>query len=110
MMIAGFCEPDSGSITVGGRDVTRLAPQKRNLGFVFQQYLLFPHMTVGENVAFPLQLRGVAKAEIRRRVGETLEIAGLSGYRPAAIRVSCPAVSSSASRCAGRWSTGRRSS
>ncbi|MGP3963002.1 ABC transporter ATP-binding protein [Nonomuraea sp. 3N208] len=80
MMIAGFCEPDSGTITVGGRDVTRLAPQKRNLGFVFQQYLLFPHMTVGENVAFPLQLRGVPKGEIRRRVGETLEIAGLSGF------------------------------
>ncbi|GAA3625448.1 ABC transporter ATP-binding protein [Lentzea roselyniae] len=80
MMIAGFVEPDSGSIVVGGRDVTRLAPQKRGLGFVFQQYLLFPHMTVGENIAFPLQLRGVPKAEIRRRVGETLEMAGLSGF------------------------------
>ncbi|WP_371658364.1 ABC transporter ATP-binding protein [Streptomyces sp. NBC_00280] len=78
MMIAGFCEPDSGSIVVGGNDVTRLAPQKRGLGFVFQQYLLFPHMTVWENVAFPLQLRGVSKAELRRRVGETLEMAGLS--------------------------------
>ncbi|WP_046263592.1 ABC transporter ATP-binding protein [Streptomyces sp. WM6386] len=78
MMIAGFCEPDSGSIVVGGRDVTRLAPQKRGLGFVFQQYLLFPHMTVWENVAFPLQLRDIPKAELRRRVGETLEIAGLS--------------------------------
>jgi ABC-type Fe3+/spermidine/putrescine transport system ATPase subunit len=79
MMIAGFCEPDSGSVVVGGRDVTRLAPQKRGLGFVFQQYLLFPHMTVWENVAFPLQLRGVPKAELRRRVGETLEMAGLNG-------------------------------
>lgn len=78
MMIAGFCEPDSGSIVVGGNDVTRLAPQKRGLGFVFQQYLLFPHMTVWENVAFPLQLRGVPKGEQRRRVGETLEMAGLS--------------------------------
>jgi ABC-type Fe3+/spermidine/putrescine transport system ATPase subunit len=80
MMIAGFCEPDSGTITVGDRDVTRLAPQRRNLGFVFQQYLLFPHMTVSENVSFPLTLRGVGKEEIRRRVGETLEIAGLSGF------------------------------
>ncbi|WSQ14168.1 ABC transporter ATP-binding protein [Streptomyces sp. NBC_01231] len=78
MMIAGFCEPDSGTVVVGGNDVTRLAPQKRGLGFVFQQYLLFPHMTVWENVAFPLQLRGVPKAEQRRRVGETLEMAGLS--------------------------------
>jgi len=85
MMIAGFCVPDSGSIVVGDRDVTRLAPQKRGLGFVFQQYLLFPHMTVWENVAFPLQLRGVPKAELRRRVGETLEMANLSamaGRRP----------------------------
>jgi ABC-type Fe3+/spermidine/putrescine transport system ATPase subunit len=80
MMIAGFAEPDSGTITVGDRDVTRLAPQNRNLGFVFQQYLLFPHMTVGENIAFPLQLRGVSKADVRRRVGETLEIVGLAGY------------------------------
>jgi ABC-type Fe3+/spermidine/putrescine transport system ATPase subunit len=80
MMVAGFTEPDSGTIRVGDRDVTRLAPQKRGLGFVFQQYLLFPHMTVGENVAFPLQLRGTPKAEIRRRVGETLEMAGLSGF------------------------------
>ncbi|GAA4310382.1 ABC transporter ATP-binding protein [Streptomyces venetus] len=78
MMVAGFCEPDSGSIVVGGRDVTRLAPQKRGLGFVFQQYLLFPHMTVWDNVAFPLTLRGVSKADQRRRVGETLEMAGLS--------------------------------
>jgi ABC-type Fe3+/spermidine/putrescine transport system ATPase subunit len=80
MMIAGFVEPDSGTVTVGDRDVTRLAPQKRGFGFVFQQYLLFPHMTVGENIAFPLQLRGVPKAEIRRRVNEALEMAGLSGY------------------------------
>ncbi|TDC42594.1 ABC transporter ATP-binding protein [Micromonospora sp. KC213] len=80
MMIAGFVEPDSGTITVGGRDVTRLDPQKRNLGFVFQQYLLFPHMTVAENIAFPLQLRGVPKDEIRRRVFETLDLVGLSGF------------------------------
>ncbi|WP_245237459.1 extracellular solute-binding protein, partial [Streptomyces iakyrus] len=52
----------------------------KRLGFVFQQYLLFPHMTVQENVAFPLTLRGVGKDEIRRRVGETLEIAGLSRF------------------------------
>ncbi|MER5211855.1 ABC transporter ATP-binding protein [Streptomyces sp. NPDC002838] len=80
MMLAGFTEPDSGTVTVDGRDVTRLNPAKRDFGFVFQQYLLFPHMTVDENVAFPLQLRGVPKAEIRRRVGETLEAAGLSGF------------------------------
>ncbi|MEV3970538.1 ABC transporter ATP-binding protein [Streptomyces sp. NPDC050698] len=80
MMLAGFTEPDSGTITVDGRDITRLNPGKRDFGFVFQQYLLFPHMTVHENVAFPLTLRGVHKAEIRRRVGETLEAAGLSKF------------------------------
>jgi putative spermidine/putrescine transport system ATP-binding protein/mannopine transport system ATP-binding protein len=80
MMVAGFVEPDAGTVKVGDQDVTRLAAQKRNLGFVFQQYLLFPHMTVGENVAFPLQLRGVPKAEIRKRVAETLELAGLGGF------------------------------
>ncbi len=80
MMVAGFVEPDSGTVTVGGRDVTRLAPQKRGFGFVFQQYLLFPHMTVGENLAFPLQLRGVPKAEIRTRVHEALEMAGMAGF------------------------------
>jgi ABC-type transport system involved in cytochrome c biogenesis ATPase subunit len=80
MMLAGFTEPDSGRIAVDGRDITRLNPGKRDFGFVFQQYLLFPHMTVSENVAFPLQLRGVAKEEIRRRVGETLEAAGLSKF------------------------------
>ncbi|MFD5234803.1 ABC transporter ATP-binding protein [Streptomyces qaidamensis] len=80
MMLAGFTEPDSGTIAVDGRDITQLNPGKRDFGFVFQQYLLFPHMTVEENVAFPLQLRGVSKAEIRRRVGETLEAAGLSKF------------------------------
>ncbi|MFF7870590.1 ABC transporter ATP-binding protein [Streptomyces qaidamensis] len=80
MMLAGFTEPDSGTIAVDGRDITQLNPGKRDFGFVFQQYLLFPHMTVSENVAFPLTLRGVPKAEIRRRVGETLEAAGLSKF------------------------------
>ncbi|MFB7928421.1 ABC transporter ATP-binding protein [Streptomyces sp. NPDC056039] len=80
MMLAGFTEPDSGTITVDGRNITELNPGKRDFGFVFQQYLLFPHMTVAENVAFPLQLRGVTKAEIRRRVGETLEAAELSKF------------------------------
>jgi putative spermidine/putrescine transport system ATP-binding protein len=80
MMLAGFTEPDAGSITVDGRDITKLSPGKRDFGFVFQQYLLFPHMTVAENVAFPLQLRGVDKAEIRQRVGDTLEAAGLSKF------------------------------
>jgi putative spermidine/putrescine transport system ATP-binding protein/mannopine transport system ATP-binding protein len=79
MMVAGFVEPDSGAVVVGGRDITRLAPQKRDLGFVFQQYLLFPHMTVAENIAFPLQVRGLSKQDTRRRVGEALELVGLTG-------------------------------
>ncbi|XBS67936.1 ABC transporter ATP-binding protein [Acerihabitans sp. KWT182] len=56
-MIAGFVDPTGGTITVHGRDVTHLPPEKRNMGFVFQNYALWPHMTVAENVAFGLKLR-----------------------------------------------------
>jgi ABC-type Fe3+/spermidine/putrescine transport system ATPase subunit len=80
MMIAGFVEPDAGTILVGDRDITRLAPQKHGFGFVFQQYLLFPHLTVAENIAFPLRLRGVSKPEIRRRVRDVLELVGLPDH------------------------------
>jgi ABC-type Fe3+/spermidine/putrescine transport system ATPase subunit len=68
---------DSSSITVGDRDVTRLAPQKRGLGFVFQQYPLFPHMTVAENVAFGLRYQKCSKADTVRRVGEAMELVQL---------------------------------
>jgi putative spermidine/putrescine transport system ATP-binding protein/mannopine transport system ATP-binding protein len=77
MAVAGFVPIDSGQILLGGRDFSALPPHKRGLGVVFQSYLLFPHMTVRENVAFPLTLRGTPRAEIAARVAETLELVGL---------------------------------
>ena len=77
-IIAGFIKADAGMVEVGGRDLTRVPPHKRGLGMVFQQYALFPHMTVFENVAFPLRRRRVPKPELHRRVHEALEIVELS--------------------------------
>jgi putative spermidine/putrescine transport system ATP-binding protein len=79
-MIAGFVEPSGGRILVGGEDVTYLPPERRNIGIVFQNYAIFPHMDVFENIAFGLRLRKVAEADIRSRVGEALEQVGLAGY------------------------------
>jgi spermidine/putrescine transport system ATP-binding protein len=73
-MIGGFEEPSSGTVYLGGRDVTDLPPYKRDVNTVFQSYGLFPHMTVAENVAYGLRQRKVAKEDIRRRVGESLEM------------------------------------
>jgi putative spermidine/putrescine transport system ATP-binding protein len=72
-MIGGFVDVGTGTIRVGGRDVTQLPPAKRNMGFVFQSYALFPHMTVAENVAFGLEMRQIAKPDIARRVAEALK-------------------------------------
>lgn len=65
-IIAGFVEATAGTVLLGGRDVTTLPPWKRNAGLVFQNYALFPHLTVAENVAFGLEMRKVAKPEDRR--------------------------------------------
>jgi putative spermidine/putrescine transport system ATP-binding protein len=79
MMLAGFEAPSSGRITVLGRDMNGVPPHKRDLGVVFQNYALFPHMTVAENVAFPLSVRGLSRADRRERVGEALAMVRLSG-------------------------------
>ena len=79
-LIAGFVEPTSGGITLEGRDLLAVKPARRGLGIVFQSYALFPHMTVAENVAFGLEMQGVAAAERVRRVGETLELVGLGAF------------------------------
>ncbi|TBR29262.1 MAG: ABC transporter ATP-binding protein, partial [Reyranella sp.] len=79
-MIAGFVEPTSGAIRLGGKDLLAMKPAKRGLGIVFQSYALFPHMTVTENVAFGLEMQGVAAAERTTRVGETLELVGLAAF------------------------------
>ncbi|MEO3860316.1 ABC transporter ATP-binding protein [Acrocarpospora sp. B8E8] len=84
-MIAGFTEVSSGRIRLGGRDIAPLPPHKRDFGMVFQNYALFPHMTVTQNIAFPLRERKVPKAEIARRVEQVLELVdltGMGGRRP----------------------------
>ena len=73
-MVAGFEEPTSGKIVVGGKDVTRLKPNQRNVGMVFQAYALFPNLTVAQNVAFGLRVAGVSKADTVKRVAEMLEL------------------------------------
>lgn len=79
-LVAGFAEPDAGRILLQGRDITYLPPAKRDIGMVFQNYALFPHMTVAENVAFPLQMRKTARDEIAKRVKWALGIVELGGY------------------------------
>jgi sulfate transport system ATP-binding protein len=78
-MIAGLVLPDEGSIQLDGRDVTRLSPQERGVGFVFQNYSIFRHMTVAENIEFGLRIRGVKKAERADRRDELLDLVGLGG-------------------------------
>jgi sulfate/thiosulfate transport system ATP-binding protein len=79
-VIAGLERPDSGTVKISGSDATRLPPQRRNVGFVFQHYAAFKHMTVFGNVAFGLRIRKRPKAEIRRRVQELLELVHLEQF------------------------------
>src|ERR671937_38734 len=72
--------PDSGKVVISGIDATRLPPQKRGVGFVFQHYAAFKHMTVWENVAFGLKIRKRPKPEIRRRVAELISLVQLDGF------------------------------
>lgn len=78
MMLAGFESPSSGTIYVDGKPINAVPSYKRNMGVVFQNYALFPHMTVGENVAFPLQMRGVGRGEIGKLVDKVLDMVQLS--------------------------------
>ena len=75
----GYERADSGVVRIGGRDVTQLPPEARNVGMVFQSYALFPHLSVSGNIGFGLQMRGIGKEECRRRVGGMLELVGLTG-------------------------------
>jgi putative spermidine/putrescine transport system ATP-binding protein len=79
--IAGFITPDTGHIRVAGRDLISVPPHRRDMAMVFQNYALFPHMSVEKNVAFGLEARGTADDECRRRVGEALEMVGLAESR-----------------------------
>ena len=80
MMIAGFVTPTSGQILLNGEDIALRPPHQRNIGIVFQNYALFPHMTVAENVAFPLKMRKWSRAEIEQAVGEALELVRLKDF------------------------------
>jgi spermidine/putrescine ABC transporter ATP-binding subunit len=80
MMIAGFETPTAGDIAIDGESVLGKPPYRRNIGMVFQSYALFPHLTVAENIGFPLKQRGVAKPERAKLVGEALELVHLAGY------------------------------
>ncbi|MBC8268893.1 MAG: ABC transporter ATP-binding protein [Rhodospirillaceae bacterium] len=86
MMLAGFEPATHGEITLAGEPINNVAPHKRGIGMVFQNYALFPHMTVAENLAFPLEVRGVGKSEITDKVNSTLDMVRLGGFgdrRPA---------------------------
>jgi spermidine/putrescine ABC transporter ATP-binding subunit len=77
---AGYILPDNGKVLIAGRDITAVPPRKRNVGMVFQNYALFPHLTVFENVAYGLRVRKVQKEEVRRRVNNILEMLELGGF------------------------------
>jgi putative spermidine/putrescine transport system ATP-binding protein len=86
MIAAGFTEPTAGRVLAGGRDITALPPERRNFGVVFQNYALFPHMTIAGNVEFPLRARGMSRRESARQAGEALELVqleDLANRRPA---------------------------
>jgi spermidine/putrescine ABC transporter ATP-binding subunit len=81
MMIAGFETPTAGEIYIDGSPIVATPPHRRNIGMVFQNYALFPHMTVAENIAFPLKQRKISKASIAERVAGVLDIVSLPGYQ-----------------------------
>ncbi len=79
-IIGGFEEPDSGQVLFEGKDITKIPPHLRPINTVFQQYALFPHMNVEENVGFGLRMKGVNKEEIKKRVERMLKLVNLAGY------------------------------
>lgn len=79
--IAGLEQPDSGTVTINGADVTTVPPQRRGIGFVFQHYAAFKHLTVRDNVAYGLKIRRRPRAEIKEKVDRLLEVVGLSGFQ-----------------------------
>ncbi|MEP9363853.1 ABC transporter ATP-binding protein [Nocardioides sp. CN2-186] len=76
-IVAGLERPDAGAVVVGGKDLTRVPPNKRDMGMVFQAYSLFPHLTVIDNVSFGLKLRGRPRSDRRKRAGDMLDLVGL---------------------------------
>lgn len=81
--VAGLEEPTSGDVRIGGRDVTWLPPRDRGVAMVFQNYALYPHLTVGENIGFPCEVRKTASAEVARRVRQAAELLEIGAARAA---------------------------
>src|SRR5450432_3435964 len=79
-LIAGLEVPDAGRVLIDGQDVTTLSPQHRNVGFVFQSYALFRHMSVAENIAFGMKIRRLPKSQVTERVAELLKLVQLPDY------------------------------
>lgn len=79
-MIAGFVNPDAGKIYLGDRDITKVSPEKRSVGMVFQNYALFPHMNVSENIEYGLKVKRLSKREIQSKVDHYLHLVSLDGY------------------------------
>ena len=99
-LIAGFIAPDSGTIVIDNKDQTRVPPHRRRVGMVHQNYALWPHMTVAENVSFGLEMRGESREQIEVKVSRILEMVELDGFKTAAPR---PAIRRSATaRVAGQ--------
>ncbi len=106
-IIAGFQRQDRGEIIVGGDRIDERPAHKRDIGMVFQDYAVFPHLTVAENVAFGLKARRMPRGRDRPRVDESLRMVRLDGY-PAATPPNSPAASSSASASPAPWRSGPR--
>jgi spermidine/putrescine ABC transporter ATP-binding subunit len=81
MILAGFVTPDKGTVLVNDKDITEIQPYRRNIGMVFQNYALFPHMTVYENIAYPLKMKRTSRQKIPQLVEEALEIVRLKGFK-----------------------------
>ncbi len=102
-MLAGFETPTSGEILVEGKSLVNVPPHKRDIGMVFQRYSLFPHLSVRDNIAFPLAIRKLDSAERERRVDAMLSWCNWSNSPIAALR-NCLEASSNGSPSPGRWS------
>ena len=108
-MIAGLDEVTDGEITIGDRVVTDEKPKDRDVAMVFQNYALYPHMTVEQNIGFGMRLRRTPKPIVKQRVGGAAEVLALLDYLPAS-RPTSPAGSASGWPSAGRWCASRRPS
>jgi ABC-type sugar transport system ATPase subunit len=108
-MLAGLEEVSSGTIDIGGRDVTSMPPKDRDIAMVFQNYALYPHMTVADNMGFSLKMAGVSKEDRARRVKEAAQLLGWRTSSTASRRP-CPVASDSGWRWVVRSSVSRRSS